>query len=49
LIIPKVKRIGVKRIRQLLRHLYWCEDNVRNGGREPWVKFKAGVVKVFSA
>jgi len=49
MIIPKVKRIGVKRIRQLLRHLYWCEDNVRNGGREPWVKFKAGVVKVFSA
>lgn len=48
MLIPKVKALGVLRIRKLLRHLYECEDAVRMGAREPWVKFKVGVVKVFS-
>lgn len=49
ILIPKVKALGLMRIRKLLKHLYLCEDAVRMGAREPWVKFKAGVVKVFSA
>lgn len=47
ILAPRVKALGLLKIRKLLRHLYECEDGVRLGMREPWVKFKTGVVKVF--
>lgn len=45
-LIPQVRSLGLKRIRGLLALLSECEKAVKSGGINPWVRFKAGILKL---
>ena len=43
---PVVMGLGVDKVRSLIKVLYECESAVLLGARQPWVKFKVGVLGI---
>lgn len=47
ILLPKVKKLGMKKLKKMMRLIYETESVVLTNGVDPWSKFKLGMISIF--